>query len=130
MASIRGKDTAIEIRLRKALYHRGYRYRKNVRALPGTPDIVLLRYKVCIFCDGDFFHGYDRRDIDRHLSTNKAFWMAKIERNRERDEKVNLALSGMGYVVLRYWEHEIEKDLERVLSDIDLACRKREREER
>ena len=127
MASIHGKDTSIELVLRKALYHEGYRYRKNVSTLPGHPDIVLRKYRVCIFCDGDFFHGYDLARIEGQLKTNKAFWSAKIRRNRERDRKVDRQLVEMGYVVLRFWEHEIKEDLKKVLDEIELVTEKMER---
>lgn len=130
MASIRGKDTSIEVCLRKALYRDGYRYRKNFRELPGTPDIVLTREKVCIFCDGDFFHGYDQAKIEREVKTNAEFWKAKIERNRQRDRQVDELLSARGYLVLRYWEHEIRQDLEKVVSEIELILTERRRKKR
>ena len=129
MARIRGKDTAIEVRLRKALYHEGYRYRKNDRTLPGHPDIVLSKYRICIFCDGDFFHGYDLSNIEGQLKTNKAFWTKKIETNRKRDRKVDEELVLMGYLVLRFWEHEIENDLKKVLSEIEIAILEQTRKE-
>lgn len=130
MSRIKGKDTKIELALRRALYHRGYRYRKNVKSLPGSPDIVLTRYRICLFCDGDFFHGYDYVQIDTQLKTNSGFWKAKIERNRERDRKVDQKLVEMGYLVLRFWEHEIDTDLEKVVKEIEMAIMKREREEK
>ncbi len=128
MAAIRGKDTSIERALRKALYHEGYRYRKNVASLPGHPDIVLRKYPVCIFCDGDFFHGYDLKRIEGQLKTNKEFWSQKIERNRSRDRKVDEELMELGYVVLRFWEHEIKEDLKKVLDEINVTIGKLERE--
>lgn len=127
MSRIPGKDTSIELVLRKALYHEGYRYRKNVPGLPGHPDIVLTKYRICIFCDGDFFHGYDYARIAGQLKTHKDFWDRKIRRNRERDRKVDLLLVDMGYVVLRFWEHEIKEDLAKVLCEIELAVADRER---
>lgn len=125
MSSIRGKDTKIEVLLRKALFRDGYRYRKNDRILPGTPDIVFRGAKVCVFCDGDFFHGYDRRKIEKSLSTNAEFWKRKIARNRERDQEVDERLSELGYLVLRYWEHEIENDLSAVVREIELVLESR-----
>lgn len=127
MSSIRGKDTKIEVLLRKALFRDGYRYRKNDRTLPGTPDIVFRRQKICIFCDGDFFHGYDQRKIEESLSTNADFWKRKIQRNRRRDQEVDEKLSELGYLVLRYWEHEIEKNLSSVIQEIELALESRSR---
>lgn len=75
MKNIRSKDTAIEIRLRKALWQKGYRYRKNYKELPGCPDIVLTKYKIAIFCDGEFFHGKDWEVLKPHLeqSNNSQF---------------------------------------------------------
>lgn len=118
MSRIRGKDTKIEMILRHALYHEGIRYHKNVKALPGTPDIVLVRYKIAIFCDGDFFHGYDFARIQANLKKNKDFWISKIRRNQERDLSIDNELSQMGYHVLRFWEHEIKKSLPQVLDQI------------
>lgn len=91
MKNIRSKDTAIEIRLRKALWQKGYRYRKNYKELPGCPDIVLTKYKIAIFCDGEFFHGKDWEVLKPHLeqSNNSQFWINKISRNIERDDEVN-----------------------------------------
>ncbi len=114
MQNIKGKDTSIEIKLRKALWHKGYRYRKNVSALPGKPDIVLTKYKLAIFCDSEFFHGKDWEVLKPRLErgSNAAFWVNKISRNRERDEEVNKRLLFMGWTVIRFWGMEINKDVE------------------
>lgn len=114
MQNIRGKDTSIEIKLRKALWHKGYRYRKNVSTLPGKPDIVLTKYKLAIFCDSEFFHGKDWEVLKPRLErgSNAAFWVKKISRNRERDEEVNKRLLFMGWTVIRFWGMEINKDVE------------------
>ncbi len=121
MSRIRGKDTSIETKLRKELFHNGIRYRKNVSGLSGHPDIVISKYRIIIFCDGDFFHGYDLGKIESQLKTNTAFWMEKIERNQERDRKNDLKLVNQGYVVLHFWEHEIKEDIQAVLDEI-YAC--------
>ena len=128
MSRIRGKDTSIEIILRKALRKEGYTYHKNVRKLPGCPDIVLCRYRIAIFCDGDFFHGYDLNRIESQLKMNKEFWLEKIRRNQKRDNLCDMKLVGMGYLVLRFWEHEIRKNLNEVLKEIDMAVLKKESE--
>lgn len=128
MSRIRGKDTSIEVMLRHALYHNGYRYRKNVSFLPGHPDILLLKYRIVIFCDGDFFHGYDLSKIESQLKTHRDFWTKKIITNRKRDEEVDEKLVSLGYIVLRFWEHEIREDLNRVLDEINLAVIRREEE--
>lgn len=128
IARIKGKDTSIEVILRHALYKEGYRYRKNLKTLPGSPDIVLMKYKIAIFCDGDFFHGYDLVQTEARLKKNKEFWSNKIETNRKRDKKVDEELVSLGYIVLHFWEHEIKKDLNKVINEINLTVYKRENE--
>lgn len=112
MKNIRSKDTAIEIRLRKALWQKGYRYRKNYKELPGCPDIVLTKYKIAIFCDGEFFHGKDWEVLKPHLeqSNNSQFWINKISRNIERDDEVNKKLLFLGWTVIRFWGKDIKKN--------------------
>jgi len=112
MSRIRGRDTKPEIMLRKALWHRGLRYRKNFRALPGTPDIALTRQKIAIFVDGDFWHarGHEQHPGEQ-VRSNKAYWQKHLSRNVERDEEVNDALTELGWVVLRFWESDIKKNL-------------------
>lgn len=85
MSKIHSSDTSIEIRLRKALWHRGYRYRKNYKLLPGSPDIVLTKYKIAIFCDSEFFHGKDWEILKLRLEKGKNpdYWIKKIERDRK-----------------------------------------------
>lgn len=112
MQHIRSKDTAIELKLRKALWERGYRYRKNYKDLPGKPDIVLTKYKIVIFCDGEFFHGKDWEVLKPKLenSNNGEFWIKKISRNIERDNEVDKELLFLGWTVIRFWGDEIKKD--------------------
>lgn len=129
MSRIKGKDTGIELILRKTLYHTGIRYRKNLSSLPGHPDIVLTKYHIAVFCDGDFFHGYDLTKTESQLKTNKEFWQRKIERNRTRDREVDAALVSQGYLVLRFWEHEIRNDPDGVLHEIEDAIALRQLEE-
>ena len=111
MSHIRGKNTKIEIILRKALWHKGYRYRKNYKELPGHPDIVLIKYKIAIFCDGEFFHGKDWEKLRENLknSNNSQFWISKIARNIDRDDEINKRLNAMGWTVLRFWGEDIKK---------------------
>ena len=94
MQNIRSKDTKIEVILRKALWKKGYRYRKHYDKLPGHPDIVLTKYRIAIFCDGEFFHGRDWQVLKSKLmsSNNSDFWISKISRNRERDDEINKQL--------------------------------------
>lgn len=112
MQHIRSKDTAIEIKFRKALWSRGYRYRKNYKELPGKPDIVLTRYRIAIFCDSEFFHGKDWDVLKPRLNTsnNGEFWQKKIERNMERDAEVNKQLLFLGWTVIRFWGKDIMKN--------------------
>lgn len=112
MQHIRSKDTAIELKLRKALWEKGYRYRKNYKDLPGKPDIVLTKYKIVIFCDGEFFHGKDWEVLKPKLenSNNGEFWIKKISRNIERDNEVDKELLFLGWTVIRFWGDEIKKD--------------------
>ena len=109
MQAIKGKVTKIEVMLRQKLWKKGYRYRKNYKNLPGKPDIVFLKIKIAIFCDSEFWHGYNWEDKKKRLGTNKEFWIKKIETNMERDKRVNEKLISDGWIVLRFWEREIKK---------------------
>ena len=120
MRSIPSKDTKAEVLLRKALYHVGYRYRKNWTALPGKPDIVLTKYKICVFCDSEFFHGKSY-DAKPPVKTNCEYWDNKIRRNMERDKENNRKIRAMGWTVLRFWDTEISKNLEECMQAIKEA---------
>ena len=121
MQHIRGKDTTIEVILRKALWARGYRYRKNYKRIPGSPDIVLTKYKIAIFCDGEFFHGKDWEVLKPRLekSNNSEFWIKKISRNLERDDEINKKLLSMGWTVIRFWGKEIMKNTDECVRVIE-----------
>ena len=121
MQHIRGKDTTIEVILRKALWARGYRYRKNYKGIPGSPDIVLTKYKIAIFCDGEFFHGKDWEVLKPRLekSNNSEFWIKKISRNLERDDEINKKLLFMGWTVIRFWGNEIKKNTDECIRVIE-----------
>ena len=130
MKNIKSKDTSIELKLRKELWKRGYRYRKNYAGLPGKPDIVLTKYKIVIFCDSEFFHGKDWEVLKPRLekSNNSEFWISKISRNRERDDEVNKQLLFLGWTVIRFWGNDIKKNtdecikvIEEVIFDIKLG---------
>lgn len=118
MRAIRSKNTKPEIILRKALWHRGIRYRKNYKGLPGKPDIVITRCKIAIFVDGDFWHGKNMTVIDNQIQSNRSYWLPKIRRNKERDAEVNDALTEQGWIVLRFWESDIKKQLESCVAKI------------
>ncbi len=111
MQAIRSKDTAIELRLRKALWERGIRYRKNYRKLIGKPDIAITKYKIAVFCDSDYWHGYDWENRNQRIKSNRDYWVPKIERNIERDREVTNALQKEGWHVIRFWEWQIRKHL-------------------
>lgn len=123
MQHIRSNDTGIEVKLRKALWHKGYRYRKNYKELPGKPDIVLMKYKIAIFCDSEFFHGKDWPELEKRIlrGSNSEYWYGKITRNMERDAEVNRTLYGKGWTVLRFWGKDIEKHLDECIKVVNEA---------
>ena len=110
MSHNRSRNTSIEVLLRKALWHEGIRYRKNVKTLPGCPDIAITKYKVAIFCDGEFWHGKNWKKTKETIKTNRDYWIPKLERNITRDNANEKKLVNMGWVVLRYWGNEITKN--------------------
>ena len=118
MSHIRNKDTKAEILLRKALWSRGLRYRKNFKELPGRPDIVLTKYKIAIFCDGDFWHGKGFKKPGEQVSTNKKFWIKKLGSNVKHDQEINDLLAEQGWIVLRFWESDIKKNLNKCIREI------------
>jgi DNA mismatch endonuclease (patch repair protein) len=118
MSRIRGKDTKPEVMFRKALWAKGYRYRKNVKKLPGKPDVVLRKFKLVIFIDGEFWHGHNWEEKKKTIKSNRAFWIPKIERNMQRDEQVGIELEKMGFTVFRFWEQQIKKDLDACLEQV------------
>lgn len=121
MRNIRSKDTAIEIKLRKALWEKGYRYRKNVQTLPGKPDIVLTKYKIVIFCDSEFFHGKDWEVLKPRIEAgnNSEYWIKKITRNVERDDENNKQLLFLGWTVIRFWGKDILKKTDECIKVIE-----------
>lgn len=121
MQHIRSKDTKIEVQLRKALWHKGYRYRKNCKDIVGKPDIVLTKYKIAIFCDGEFFHGKDWEVLKPRLekSDNGEFWISKISRNCERDDEVNKRLLFEGWTVIRFWGDDIKKRVDECVKVVE-----------
>jgi DNA mismatch endonuclease, patch repair protein len=118
MSKIRGKDTKIEVKLRLALWHMGIRYRKNYRKLPGSPDIALTKYRIAIFCDSDFFHGYNWDARKCRIKSNRDYWIHKIEENIQRDKEYDNLLAEKGWIVLHFWEHQINKDLHGCIDEI------------
>ena len=132
MQHIRSADTKPELILRKLLWHNGYRYRKNMKSLPGKPDIVLTKYKICIFVDSEFFHGkgFEGEYSSRKYASlreqlehgkNPEFWLKKIQRNIERDCQVEAELRGLGWHVIRFWSRDILEDPDQCLLAIKEA---------
>ena len=119
MQHIHSKNTKAEVMLRKALWHCGIRYRKNYKDLPGKPDIVITKYRIVVFVDGDFWHarGYENAPGEQ-IRTNQGFWSKKLKRNVERDREVNDALLEQGWLVLRFWESDVVKNVEKCVSTI------------
>ena len=110
MKAIKSHDTKIEVLLRKSLWHQGIRYRKNFKVCSCKPDIVLTKYKIAIFCDGDFWHGKTTEKYT--IKTHANYWNEKIKRNVERDLENTIELRDNGWTVLRFWESDIKKNID------------------
>ncbi len=124
MSKIRSTETKPEQLLKKELWKAGVRYRINVKALPGSPDIVVRKKMLVVFADGEFWHGYNWDIKKKKIKTNRKFWIPKIERNMQRDIENTKALKKLGFKVLRFWEHEIKKDTEKCVKKIMSAINK------
>ena len=112
MQAVKNKNTKIELMLRKALWSRGLRYRKNTSKVFGHPDIAFIGRKVAVFCDSEFWHGFDWENKKNEIKTRQDFWIPKIERNMQRDKEVNEKLKAEGWIVLRFWGNSIKKNVE------------------
>lgn len=121
LSYVKSKNTSIELRLRRALWARGYRYRKNYKLLPGKPDIVLPKHRIAVFCDGEFFHGKDWEELKKQLErgNNSDYWVEKIERNIERDRERDQQLIALGWSVIHFWGKEIEENIEDCIKAIE-----------
>ncbi len=104
--------------LAKALWHRGVRYRLNYKALPGSPDIAITKFRIAVFVDGEFWHGFDWDNRKAKLKSNRDYWIAKIEENIDRDYRNNALLEDMGWIVLHFWEKDVLKNLENCIEKI------------
>jgi DNA mismatch endonuclease (patch repair protein) len=118
MSKIKGKNTKTELLFRKTLWAKGVRYRINSKTLPGSPDVSIKKYKLAVFIDGEFWHGYNWDERKPKLKTNRRFWIPKIERNMQRDKEVNRKLAEMGFTVFRFWSKNIKEDLDRCIRDV------------
>ncbi len=125
MRQIKNKDSKIEVTLRKALRDRGIRYRKNVTNIVGKPDIVFKGLKIAVFCDSEFWHGYNWNERQNDFKSNRDFWIKKIERNIERDQEVNEALQNDGWIVLRFWGKDILKNPDGCAEEIEKTIKAR-----
>ncbi len=110
MSRVKCKDSDIELALRAELRERGIHYRKNVRRIFGNPDIAFVGLKIAVFCDSEFWHGFDWEHRKEDFKSNKEFWFNKIERNMARDREVNEHLESEGWTVLRFWGKEIKNN--------------------
>ncbi len=123
MSAIRSKDTRPELALRHALWQRGMRYRVAVKTLPGKPDIVFTRAKIAIFCDGDYWHGHNWAlrgipSLEDELAGYSEYWQKKIKNNIMRDKENTSKLEDAGWTVLRFWESDIKKNLDKCVDEI------------
>ena len=118
MQQVKYKDSEIELLLRKALWQKGLRYRKNVKSVFGHPDIAFIGKKVAVFCDSEFWHGYDWEHRKEDFKVRQEFWIPKIERNMKRDREVTERLQKDGWKVLRFWGKEIKCNLEECVLEI------------
>lgn len=118
MSKIRGKNTKPELLFRKALWKKDVRYRVDSKQLPGRPDVSIKKYKLAIFIDGEFWHGYNWDERRDKLKTNRGFWIPKIERNMQRDREVNQQLTELGFTTFRFWTHEIKDNLKTCINDV------------
>ena len=118
MSKIRGKDTKPELLLRKALWVKNIRFRMHDKTLPGRPDIVIKKYRLAIFVDGEFWHGKDWAMKKDQIKSNRAFWIPKIERNMQKDQIANEQLRDMGYTVFTFWSNEIKKNLDTCVNQV------------
>ena len=125
MRRVKNKDSAIELALRKELWNRGLRYRKNVKSVYGKPDIAFIGKRIAVFCDSEFWHGYAWEIAQDEFQSRRDFWIPKIERNMQRDQEVNEKLRGDGWIVLRFWGKQIKRDVVACADEIERAWRSR-----
>lgn len=119
MSSIKLKNGKAESLLAKCLWHKGLRYRKNYKKLPGSPDIAILKYHIAVFVDGEFWHGKDWQIRKGRLNKNREYWIEKIEENIARDKRDNERLESEGWQFIHFWEKDVLKDVEQCVSEIE-----------
>ena len=121
MSKVKLKGGKAETLLAKALWHHGYRYRKNDKRLPGSPDIAILRHRIAIFVDGEFWHGKDWETCKSRLKRNREYWIEKIEENMARDLRNDQLLIQSGWTPIHFWEKEIMKNLPVCVAEVEEA---------
>lgn len=119
MSKVKLKNGDVEQLLAKKLWHLGYRYRKNYKKLPGSPDIAILKHNIAVFIDGEFWHGYDWENKKKKLNKNKEYWIEKIEENMSRDQRNNEDLKKLGWIPIRFWSKEVLKNPEDCIKKIE-----------
>lgn len=118
MANVKLKNGNAESLIAKELWHSGFRYRKNDKRLPGSPDIAIMRYHVAVFVDGEFWHGKDWSERKNHLKRNREYWIEKIEENMARDKRVDKELESLGWTPIHFWSKDAIKHTDQCCSEI------------
>ena len=119
MSKVKLKGGKAETLLAKALWHKGYRYRKNDKKLPGSPDIAILKHCIAVFIDGEFWHGKDWETRKMRLKRNREYWIEKIEENMARDLRNDQLLTQVGWTPIHFWEKEVMKNLSACVAEIE-----------
>ncbi len=125
MRQVKNRDSKIELMLRRELWGRNLRYRKNVSSIFGKPDIAFIGKKIAVFVDSEFWHGYNWEIRQAEIKSNREFWIPKIEKNIQRDALVNELLTKDGWIVLRFWGQEIKRDVVSCADLIESAYKER-----
>lgn len=118
MGKVRLKNGKAETILAKTIWHKGYRYRRNYKKLPGSPDIAILRFRIAVFVDGEFWHGENWEERKAKLRHNREYWIEKIEENMARDKRVDTQLKELGWIPIHFWEKQVLKNTDECLNAI------------
>lgn len=111
MSKVKLKRNKVEMKLAKALWHKGFRYRLNYKELPGSPDIAITKYYIAIFVDGEFWHGKDFEEKQSKLKNNRNYWIEKITENINRDTLNDRLLRELGWIPIHFWSKDVEKNI-------------------